>query len=145
MNEKIKEKVDMGFFAAILIILFVGLMAGIMGGYALRVPTEDALEAIADLSDTSSFEYRYEHNTTYKIAQQKEWSGIGTLTMIGIWFASALAAFLLYVKKLQLMMTDTICYTVQNIENKLNSLALYRIAEKKTENSAQDEANDSNT
>ena len=122
MSEEHKTKVMYGFYIAIAVILITGFVAGIICGNSLKAPTEEALEAISDLANPSSYAYRYDYEETYEIAQQRVWTGTSTLAMLGVWCISLLPAFLLYIKKLQVEMMDVISWTVRNMGEKLDSL-----------------------
>ena len=133
MSEEHKTKVMYGFYIAIAIILITGFVAGIICGNSLKVPTEEALEAISDLANPSSYAYRYDYEETYEIAQQRVWTGTSTLAMLGVWCISFLPAFLIYIKKLQIEMIDIISWTVHNMGEKMDSLTEKQVETSETE------------
>lgn len=114
------EKINMALKIAIIVILIAGFIAGIACGHALRIPSNKALEAMQELSK------KYSYNRAYweSYLEETVWTLAGTFTMIGIWLGSVVTAFLLYIKKHQLFMFDTICKSLLTTEKNINSEVL---------------------
>lgn len=105
------KKVNELFKIALVVILIAGVIAGIVCGMALRVPTEDASEALTKLTTSSYIEYTEKQELLEK-AQETEWTGTGIGVMLGTWVMSAITALLLYAKSHQIIMLDMIASSV---------------------------------
>ncbi|MBQ7976810.1 MAG: hypothetical protein IJ300_14085 [Clostridia bacterium] len=142
MKEDKREFVKYCFWGLMALILVGGFVLGIVCANSLKEPTYKALEAMEYLEEHP---YTPKSQAEWKDAKEGYWSTASTIALLTIWLISLIGAFFVYIKKLGLEMTDTICHTVQNIENKLNSLAVYRIVEKKADKPSQPETQKDNT
>ena len=108
------KKLDGLFNIAIAVVLIAGLIAGIVCGMGLRVPTEEAREALTELTTSDYIRYEKEQELI-KISQEVEWTGTGVGIMLGTWVMSAVTALLLCAKNREIIMLDMIAGSINGL------------------------------
>ena len=98
------------------LILVVGIIAGINYGGTLMQPTEEAAEAIQELT-TDSYDARYRTKQLLEKAEEKEWTFDCTIAMFEVWIVAGILALFTFCKRHQLEMLDQITLCLDKPEH----------------------------